>query len=136
MPLIESSCQSPGCAANGHPVEHFLWHWDSPLPACESCGGPTKREMSTFAVVFTGVISARYNDSNLENAHQDGHVAWERDPITNKPRACRIETFDDQRAYCARNHLANPKDYGHSYDVGEDGKTVKTPFSSGRGVEI
>jgi hypothetical protein len=92
--------------------------------------------MSTFAVVFTGAITARYNDSKLENSHQAGHVAWERDPITNKPRACRIETFDDQRAYCSRNHLANPKDYGHSYDVAEDGKTVLTPYSSGRGVEV
>ena len=123
MPLIESSCQSPGCAANGHPVEHFLWHWDSPLPACESCGGPTKREMSTFAVVFTGVISARYNDSNLENAHQDGHVAWERDPITNKPRACEIKTWDDQRSFCRRNHCANPSEMPRNRMIAEDGKT-------------
>ena len=92
--------------------------------------------MSTFAVVFTGVISAKYNDPKLENAHQDGHVAWERDPITNKPRACHIETWDDQRNYITRNHLTNPKDYGNSYDVAEDGKTVKTPYSSGRGVEV
>ena len=47
-----------------------------------------------------------------------------------------IDTWDAQRDYIKRNHLTDPKDYGHSYDVAEDGKTVKTPFSSGRGVEV
>ena len=123
MPLIESSCQSPGCAAHGKPIEHFLWHWDSPLPVCESCGGPTKREMSTFAVVFTGALTARYNDKRLENSHQDGHVAWERD-ATGKPHPVHIETFDQQRDFCKRNHLMNPKDAPTNCEVSEDGRTV------------
>ena len=121
--MIESSCTSPGCPAHGHPIEHFLWHWDSPLPACESCGGPTKREMSTFAVVFTGAITARYNDKRLENAHQDGHVAWERDPITNKPRPVHITTWSEQKEFCQRNHLANPREMPKNRLISEDGKT-------------
>ena len=79
--------------------------------------------MSTFAVVFTGVISAKYNDSRLENAHQEGHVAWERDPISNKPRACAIQTWDDQRAFCQRNHCALPSEMPRNRMIAEDGKT-------------
>ena len=135
LPLFDQSCASSACPAFGQPVERYLPHWDTPDPPCPSCGGPTKREMSTFAVVFTGALTARYNDKRLENSHQDGHVAWERD-ATGKPRACEIKTWDDQREFCRRNHCANPKEYGHSYDVGEDGKTVKTPYSSGLGVEV
>jgi hypothetical protein len=92
--------------------------------------------MSTFAVVFTGPLTARYNDPKLEGAHKDGHVAWERDPITNKPRPVMIDSWDAQRSYVKRNHLTDPREYGHSYDVAEDGKTVKPPYSSGRGVEV
>ena len=79
--------------------------------------------MSTFAVVFTGALTARYNDKRLENSHQDGHVAWERD-ATGKPHPVHIETFDQQRDFCKRNHLMNPKDAPTNYEVAEDGRKV------------
>lgn len=92
--------------------------------------------MSTFAVVFTGVITARYNDRRLENAHQEGHVVWGKDQVTGKTVSRRVETFEDQKRVCKEFGYSNPREYGKSYDVAEDGKTVKTPYSSGRGVEV
>ncbi len=83
------------------------------------------RLLSTFAVVFTGVISARYLDSSAEGAHKrdGGHWAYEKD-AAGKTKACYIETFDQQRDFCKRNKLANPKEMPHSYPVAEDGRTV------------
>ena len=114
-------CKNPACPAY-EPVASMTA--DEQLH-CE-CGAVLELAVFPISVVFTGVLTARYNDPHLENAHRDGHVAWERDPVTKKPRPVRIDTWDAQRSYCKRNGLANPKDFGHNFDVAEDGRTVKS----------
>lgn len=125
MPLLEAVCQNEQCRLHGLRVEHFYPHSDSPTAACESCGGPTQRVMSSFGIVFTGDITDRYLDRGLE--HKTGaHWAWGRDPATKKPVPRRIETFDDQRNFCREFHVQNPKDMPRNLEVSEDGKTVKS----------
>lgn len=124
MPLYEHACVDRGCPLHGVPVEHYFRSMDSLNPRCEACQGATERLMSLSNVVFTGPITARYNDRGKERAHQEGHWAYEKDPITKKQRAVRIETFDDQRAFCKRNNLANPKEMPRNFEIGGDGKAV------------
>ena len=136
MPLLEGICEDRRCAAYRYKQEHFYHHWDAePLNPCSICGGPTVRVMSAFNVVFSGVISARYNDRKLENAHKDGHTVYERDPITRKVTPLHITTFQQQADYCKRNGLLNPKEIGKNYEVESDGKTIKSPMGL-PGVEI
>lgn len=135
--IFDSYCVNQDCGASGIPVEHFYHNSAQPMNDCAVCHGPTEKiTASRFAVVFTGVISARYLDSAAEGAHQrDGsHWAYEKD-AAGKTHAVRIETFDQQRDFCKRNKLANPKDLGRHNLVAEDGKTTLSPMGL-PGVEV
>ena len=136
MPLLEGICEDRRCAAYRYKQEHFYHHWDAePLNPCSICGGPTVRVMSAFNVVFSGVISARYNDRKLENAHQEGHTVYERDPQTKKVTPTFVDTWQKQKEVCARNGWANPKDQPKNFEVESDGRTIKSPMGL-PGVEI
>lgn len=135
MPLLEGVCQSETCRAFGYKQEHFYHHVDvQELNRCDFCGGPTARAISTFNVVFTGAITARYNDRNLENSHEEGHTVWGRDK-DGKAFSKRIETWQDQKEWCREQGLANPKDHGKNMSVAEDGKAVLSPMGL-PGVEL
>jgi predicted nucleic acid-binding Zn ribbon protein len=123
--LLEGKCKNPACAFHEVAVEHFYWHSDDPTAPCDICGGPTERCMSRFAVVFTGVISARYNDPKLEGAHKEGHVVWGKDPVTGKTVHRRVETFDDQKRVCREFGYINPREAPTHFEVAEDGRTTK-----------
>jgi hypothetical protein len=126
MPLLEGICEDRQCAAYRYKQEHFYHHWDAePLNPCSICGGPTVRVMSAFNVAFSGVISARYNDRNLENAHQEGHTVWGRDS-KGKAFSKKITTFQEQREWCREQKLALPSEMPSNYEVAEDGRTVKS----------
>ncbi len=97
---------------------------------CE-CGAILELEIFPIQVVFTGPITARYLDKSAEGADKpDGsHWAWERpigeDGRPGKPQAVRIESWQDQKEYCKRNHLATPSSLPNHLEMAEDGKTVK-----------
>jgi hypothetical protein len=82
-------------------------------------------EFSAFQVVFTGPITARYNDRTKENAHEEGHWAYRKNTLSGKPEPCFIDTFEAQREFVKSEGLANPKEFGNNFEVGDDGKTVK-----------
>lgn len=120
---------------SGIPVEHYYRDHMTPMHNCEHCGRQTyKIEATRFAVVFTGPITARYNDRDKEGAHKDGHWGFEKGP-DGKTKPTFIETFDQQREFCRRNNLMNPKDVGRNYEVAEDGKTALSPMGM-PGVEV
>lgn len=123
MPLYESVCRSNECPLADWPVEHFYWTADEPMMNCTICGGTTEKIASAFNVVFTGPMSARYNDRGKEGAHLDGHWAYEKG-MDGKTKATFLETWDDQRAYVKRNNLANPTEMPRNFEVSEDGKTA------------
>ena len=122
MPLFDSACQSQSCPMHGVPVEHYYRHHDSPTEDCVECGGPTVKLISDFKVVFTGVISARYNDQGIEGAEREWHWAWGNDPVTKKPIPKFIETWDDQRSFVKEYGLVNPKEMPRNFTVDETGK--------------
>ncbi len=94
------------------------------MQACHVCHGETQKLMSAFQIVFTGQITARYNDRGKEGAHLDGHWAFEKD-AAGKTQSVFIESWDQQKSYCKRNGLANPREISRNFEVAQDGRTVK-----------
>lgn len=126
MPLYESACASNVCVEFARPVEWRASTWETPDPSCVECGGPTKRMISQFGIVFTGPLTAKYNDPKADNAHQEGHYAWRtKNTKDGKPEMVWIDSFDAQREHCRSEGLVNPKDLGPG-EVGGDGKTLST----------
>lgn len=125
MPLFNFACGACGLVG-----EQYLSRVELPDPPCRACGGATVRQLSAFNVVFTGPLSAsKYNDPKRAKAHLEGHWVWERD-AAGKPHPTLIRTFDDQRDYCKRNGLINPKEMpAHAELV-----TVDTPEQGMRRV--
>lgn len=119
MPLYESMCVSEGCEKFGVPVEHFYSRMTDEDGPCEVCGGAKDRLISSFAVVFTGCITSRYNNRKLEGAHLDGHWATARNTLDGVPRPVFIDTFDKQREFCKSEGLVNPKDVGIMHSRGK-----------------
>ena len=121
MPILEGRC--PSC---GFRTEHFYHHADDVI-YCDACGSVAERMASRFAVVFSGVIGSKYKDKNGPGGYKDGTWAWDKDipEIGQKAGPRYLETFQDQKEYCKRNKLINPKDLG-PVEVGSDGKSVST----------
>jgi predicted nucleic acid-binding Zn ribbon protein len=129
MPIFENMCRQEGCEAAGDPFEWYAATRDKPDPICARCGSSTVRLISSFAVVFTGAITKKYNDPKLENYHQEGHTAWRRrSSKSGKPEPVRIETFEDQRRFCKEEGLVDPRETG-PLEAAADGRT-----SSSRGL--
>lgn len=125
MPMFEFSCQSADCQECGKIFEGYLRHWDDTNTPCEKCGVATGRHISGFAVVFTGVITAKYNDKGLDNSHADGHYAWRKNTSDGKPKLEFIETFQQAKDFAKAEGCINPKDIG-PMEVGSDGKSVSS----------
>lgn len=82
--------------------------------------------MSRFAVVFTGIISARYNDRGIPGEHQEGHWAFRKKSSRDgNPEPVFINDWQGQREFCRAEGLALPKEFGRNFEVSEDGRTVK-----------
>jgi hypothetical protein len=125
MPLFESACPSRDCPDYAQPVEHYYPYSHSTTLPCEKCGGPTVKLVSQFHVVFTGPITAKYNDKHLDGAHREGHWGFNKDPVTGKSTPAFIETFQQQKDFCKRNKLVNPKDAPTNFEVSADGTTIQ-----------
>lgn len=126
MPLFEHYCPAcdPDCQ---HAEEHFFHRTNSPDPNCDACGQQKRRLVSTFAVVFTGLIStSKYGDPRVEgyNTKVDGHWAWRRrSSVSGKPESVWIDDFQKQKEFCQQEGLTNPRDVGPQI-AGSDGGFV------------
>jgi hypothetical protein len=105
--------------------EHYYPHSDSPTNACGYCGGATDRLIGRPNIVFTGVISARYNDKNVENPHQEGHWQWrKKSSVSGKPEPVFISDWQTQKEFCKAEGLANPREMPRNMEIASDGKGV------------
>ena len=90
------------------------------------CGEPMTQLFSPFGIVFTGVLSGtKYKESSLNGYGQDGHWAWEKATDHSPAKPVFIETFQQQKEFCKRNGLVNPKEVGR-LEAGSDGKSLST----------
>ena len=128
MPIYESACTNTECALYGRLMESYYPRFESPMNPCAACGGENRRVQSTFAVVFTGPITAKYLDRSKEggNNRDGGHWVFENGPRPGKgAKPVWIDNWADQKSYCRRNGLALPSEMSNNYEVAEDGRTVK-----------
>ena len=120
MPIYESACRACGDAR-----EWYAPLSTSPDPDC--CGQPMSRLISVFHVVFTGPITARYNDKKLEGSHKEGFTAWRvhsaKDPRC--PEPVHITSFSDRKQFMKDEGLEEVPSNATISGVGEDGQGVK-----------
>jgi hypothetical protein len=125
---METICSNTGCDhyARNLKQEHFYHVSDKEPKPCDYCGGDTRFvEFSAFNVVFTGTITARYNDRSIENWHVEGHWAYRtKSTPDGKPKGEYITTFQQQKEFCRAEGLALPQELPRNFHVAEDGKTV------------
>lgn len=107
MPLRETMCPNKDCASYGIPVEHYYPRTDTPLQACEACGGETRQLVSRFGVVFTGPITAKYNDSKGENPYMEGHWVTEKKTPDGVHRQRFIETWQQRKEFMKQEGLTD-----------------------------
>ncbi len=126
MPVYESYCDDCTRIKEWY-AKHFVDIHEN--PPCEQCGGPTKRLLSRFGVVFTGALSKKYNDPKVEKYDQEGHWAYRvKSSVSGHPEPVYIDSFQAQREFCKAEGLANPKDLPNM-EADSDGR-----FRSNAGV--
>jgi len=144
MPLYELRCTNPECPHRRVKVERFLPRYESPNPSCMGCGWATERAVSDFAVVFTGPISARYNDPSLEGAHQEGFWQYRiKSSVSGKPEPVFIDTWDKEREWRRMEGIPDPGQCGPIDAKDESGRPHIDPQSareivvdSNRGMQV
>lgn len=119
MPIREFLCATPTCPGSREVFERFFHPSEDPVnngwqPICWECAQPLICCASRFGVVFSGPLTAKYNDPKRAGAHREGHWVWERNgpdgqPLAH-PRPRFLSTFDEQRQYCKQEGLVNPKE--------------------------
>jgi predicted nucleic acid-binding Zn ribbon protein len=128
MPLYEYVCQNPTCTKHHVRVERYLPRMSSPDPPCVGCGHDVKKVPSVSNIVFTGVMTARYNDPKKEYSHQEGQWASRVKSTTRadgKPEPVFLETFEDMSKHCKAEGLVNPKDTPAGVEITADGRGFK-----------
>lgn len=117
MPIYESVCAD--CETSS---EWYAPRFDSSDPQCFVCGKPMKRLISSFSVVFTGPMTARYNDPKSENPHEEGHWAFrKRSSLSGNPEPVFLETWQDRKEFMKAEGLVGYEDVG-PVDTSPDGR--------------
>jgi hypothetical protein len=80
--------------------------------------------ISTFNVVFTGPITSRYNDKNLEGSHLEGYWVTEKNTPDGKERQRHIETWQDRREWMKQEGLEDAM--GAPGGISSDGKSFNS----------
>jgi putative FmdB family regulatory protein len=122
MPLHEFSCEY--CDS----VEERFFHV-SPTeePPCPTCGGPRVRLASAFKVVFTGPLTARYNDPKKENAHMEGFWDYRvRSSTSGHPEAVFLDSWQALREFRKSESLSMPGDAPVNATMSADGRTISS----------
>lgn len=131
MPLRESACQNHICVLYGDPVEWLEHPRGLEDPPCILCGEKTRRVWSSFGIVFTGALTARYNEPDRDNAHVEGHWAYPRRTDDGKtPSPVWIDTWQKQREFCKENNFYRPDETGTFAEISDDGRNL-----TGRGCK-
>lgn len=112
------------CEKCGAEQERYVPRFASPNPPCEdaACDGETVKLVSGFAIIFTGPLTARYNDRNLEGAHSEGHWATRLRTVSGEPEPVWIDSWQAQREFCKSEGLVNPKDLPSNAEASSDRK--------------
>lgn len=130
MPIYENWC--PACSVRR---EFFSHRVTEENPPCESCGGTTGRIISSFQIIWTGPLTAKYNDPKLEGAEREGHWAWRRrSSLSGNPEPVYIDSFQKQTEFCKEEGLINPKDLPRNLEVSADGKSASSRGLPGQWV--
>ena len=125
MPIFELHC--PAC----HTIrEEYFRHWYDQDPACPACGGLRERMASRFGVVFTGPLTARYNNPRREGAHMEGYYAYrKRSSISGQPESVFIDSWDAHRAFQKAEGL---EDGPTNCTISRDGKKLESAGMPGQ----
>jgi len=128
MPTYDFTCFNRNCENYGRKTWKFLHSYRSPDPVCR-CGRRLKRLPAAPAIVFTGPLTAKYNDPKKEGSHEEGHWAWRVRSTTRpdgKPEPVFIDTFEKQRKFCKEEGLINPAEMPRHLEISEDGRSFKS----------
>jgi putative FmdB family regulatory protein len=116
------------CPTCGVDFEWLAPRFTTPDPDCRKCGGPTERQVTAPAIVWTKPMGA-YADPNSENYYQQqkagGHWAMETDKATGAVSKVFIDSPQKQSDYCRRNGLIDPKNLPNNISVAKDGKSFE-----------
>lgn len=113
------------CAQCANLEERYVKLRYTPVPPCPNCGATRIQLASRFAVVFTGPLTARYNDPKRENAHQEGFWAHRRAADGKlSGEAVRIESWQDLKEFNRSEGLAAPGDVPTNATISKDGKRI------------
>ena len=137
MPIYEFACAHERCPRHLEVHEEFFHSRDNVVPpVCMACANPMRRLASQFAVVFSGTITAKYNDRKKDNSHQEGHIAWRRKSAKDfdKPEPVRITTWQEQKRFCKEEGLALPSDMPSNVEISSDGKKLSSQGMPGSWV--
>lgn len=122
MPVREYLC--PRCQTIG---EEWRRHMDDPPTPCPDCGGEREELASRFGIVFTGQITAKYNDPKREAAHREGFWTYrKKTSISGQPEPVKIETWDQLRAFNKAEGLAAPGEVPTNSTVSADGRRIES----------
>ena len=120
MPIYEYQC-----AECGRGEEHYVKRADAPAPICQVCGIDLVRLFSRFAVVFTGPITARYNDPKRENAHQEGVWAYRKlTSLSGQPEAVFLPDWQSLRDFNKAEGLSAPGEVPTHCTISPDGRRI------------
>ncbi len=128
MPVYERTCRDSSCTEYGRIVEYYTPRFTKEDPPCAVCAGPSARIISRFGIIWTGSITARYNDKRAENPEKDGgHWAWRRrSSISGQPEPVFISDFSQQKDFCKQEGLVNPRDLPTNAEPSSDGTQLQS----------
>ena len=120
MPLKEYACEACGAIE-----ERYMRRWDTPPPDCPVCLGPRTELASRFGVVFTGRITARYNEPGRENSHMEGFWTYrKRSSVSGQPEPVFIEDWQQLKNFNKAEGLAAPGDVPTHSTITPDGRRI------------
>ena len=128
MPVYEVWC--PECNREEEYFSHVRTDED---PPCPGCGGWRQRRVSSFKVVFSGPLTARYNDPKREGAQMEGFWDYRvRSSVSGQPEPVFLETWDQLREFRKAEQLSMPGDVPANATISRDGRTISSAGMPGQ----
>ena len=125
MPIREHLCVTEDCKNAGYIDEQFFHPREDYPPICTGCYQQMERIASSFGVIWTGGLEAKYNDRSIEGGYKDGaHWAVRKRGLDGQPlkapEPTYIDSWQKQAEYCKAEGLVNPKDLPSKADHSGD----------------
>lgn len=142
MPVVyDFRCRNAECPKLGFPFESLLRRWDSPDPACPSCGQTLERQ---FPAPRLGWVAKPWVEYDLKETHReagcyDSEGMWvTRRRSTSRPdgepERVLIQSRQEMKRYCEEEGCYNPEDLPPHLEIDKDGKQLKWAGHSGQWV--